>query len=180
MVTMLLREIIPTAMYPFTWNTDRTRRETPYPKLGENFLSVLFRSPGNMVTIFKNNAASGQRSLPMGIRGKCRLVCFFSPWNVPIWKKRKNTRERERENWVGPAAGILNCIRWIFADTGAGNRYVAMVVVVCAHSSLLYTRYRMHVIYVPMHIYPTEALRKRDSARLFKLLNFKLSLTYAN
>lgn len=42
------------------------------------------------------------------------------------------------------------------------------------------------VIYVPVHThthtraYISGAVRKRDSARLFKLLNFKLSLTYAN
>ena len=142
----------------------------------------------NMVTIFKNNAASEERKREI-CRWECEVnagwfVFFFSM--KPIWKKRRGTkatereRERERETvgWNQRQEYLTASVEYSQTQE-PGNRYVAMVVV-CAHSSLLYTRYRMHVIYVPMHIYPTEALRKRDSARLFKLLNFKLSLTYAN
>ena len=117
----------------------------------------------------------------MGIRGKCRLVCFFAPMKRANMKKEKGherERERERIEWDQRQEYLTASVEYSQTQEPVTGMWPWMVV--CVHSSLLYTRYRMHVIYVPVHIYPMEALRKRDSARLFKLLNFKLSLTYAN
>lgn len=85
-------------------------------------------------------------------------------------------KKRGAERW--PVAGILNCIRWIFADTHGGLPE-------CSHTRRI--RYRMPCnicarahTHTHTRAYISGAVRKRDSARLFKLLNFKLSLTYAN
>lgn len=91
-------------------NISKICRETPRLSLLETPSKFSVQFPGplknleNMITVFKNSAASGHlvdiyRKGKKEVRRECEVnagpVCFFS-WSVPIWKKRWARQEEKR------------------------------------------------------------------------------------